>query len=206
MTNSVEPILHLTLLVPTQAMGRFTTLLQYGIITETEPGLSVGGFLCSLPGFTSQYIAERVETIFLNGLPVDYLTTQITGSWPVLAVSAAMPGLAGAIFRKNSFHTALRTIPRRKTGESDPGEKKSSVVLKLFNVVARERGPALFARGCLLRSSAVLKFIRQRPQLLSEVLQCTCDDKPVKRRDLQRLLQGDRVFLEILEEGDTTGK
>ncbi|MCB2181603.1 MAG: hypothetical protein KQH63_06240 [Desulfobulbaceae bacterium] len=203
MANRAEPIHHLTLLIPTQAMERFTTLLQGGIITEIEPAISVGDYLLSLPGFTSQYIADRVETIFLDGLPVDDLTTPITGSRPVLAISAAMPGLAGAIFRKNSFHTALRTMPLRETDESAPCEEKISVTLKLFNMVAVERGQDLFAHGCLLRSSGLLKFISKRPQLLSEVLQCDCDDKPVTSSDLQHVLQGDMVFLKILAAGDT---
>jgi hypothetical protein len=42
-------------------------------------------------------------------MPVDDLETVVDGSSPVIAISGAMPGLAGAIFRKNSFHAALRT-------------------------------------------------------------------------------------------------
>ena len=159
MANSAEYIPHLNLLIPAHAMERFTTLLQSGIIIEKKHAISVGEFLTSLPGFSQQYIADRVETIFLNGIPVDDLEKMITGNQPVLAISAAMPGLAGAIFRKNSFHSALRTHGNLSEKNQVEGNRKISVLLKLFNVVAREKGKGLLAKGCLIYSETVLKLI-----------------------------------------------
>jgi hypothetical protein len=106
----------LDILIPADTINQYTTLLQAGILEERSASTTVGGLLASLPGFTMQYIRERIETIFLNGLPIDNLETIINGPSPVaLAISAVMPGLAGAIFRKNSFHAALAQLcdPKR---------------------------------------------------------------------------------------------
>ena len=110
MTNKLGCIPQLDIRIPVVgSILPYTTLLQTGILVESKPQPTVRAFLGSLPGFTSQYMNERIETIFLNGLPVDDLETIINGSAPILAISAAMPGLAGAIFRKNGFHAPLRT-------------------------------------------------------------------------------------------------
>ena len=198
MANSAEYRPQLTLLIPTHAIERFTTLLQAGVIVEMDHPTSIGEFLLTLPGFSQQYIAERVETIFLDGLPVDDLSRIITGSHPVLAISAAMPGLAGAIFRKNSFHATLRTTDGESRENDLQEEGTVSVLLKLFNIVARERGGALLSNGCLISVDTLLKFIRYRPQLFSEVLHCSYDDKVSKISELQDRLQlTDIIFLRV---------
>ncbi|MFH1216070.1 MAG: hypothetical protein V1706_06190 [Pseudomonadota bacterium] len=203
MAERAAQIPRLMILSQPHAIDRFTTLLQAGIIIGINYPLAVGDFLASLPGFTPLYIAERVETIFLNGLPVDDLTTKITGSNPVLAISAAMPGLAGAIFRKNSFHAALRTTAARGDDDYLRNSKKIAVLLKLFNMVARERGGELLAKGCLLKTDTLRKFIAYRPQLLAEMVDCRYNDRTINTKELQNYLgQSDTVFLRIEENHD----
>lgn len=201
MDNTADQTPRLELLIPAHAMGRFTTLLQAGFFVESSHGTTVGEFLHSLPGFTMQYITDRIETIFLNGLPVDDLTTVINGTHhPVLAVSAAMPGLAGAIFRKNSFHAALRTKARSAAIDPLQNPEKVLIILKLFNMVASERGGELLHHGCLMKTASLLKFIHCRPQLLAEILHCRCAGTSISPVDLPTHLQGaDRVFLRIAE-------
>ncbi len=113
------PILRLTVMA--DALALFTTVLQSGIELKTRRGVSLAKFLNTFPGFTAEYLADTVQTIFLNGTAVDDLSLQLTGNNPVLALSAAMPGLAGAIFRRNSFHSALRT--ETKSLESRNGQQ-----------------------------------------------------------------------------------
>lgn len=207
MANSAEHRPQLTLLIPAHAIDRFTTLLQAGVIVKMDRPTSIGEFLLSLPGFNQQYIAERVETIFLDGLPVDDLSKIITGGHPVLAISAAMPGLAGAIFRKNSFHAALRTTDG-KNGENDLQEEGTvSVLLKLFNIVARERGGDILSNGCFISANTLLKFIRYRSQLFSVVLHCSYDGKISKISELQDRLQlTDIIFLRVFPDVDDIEK
>ncbi|SDP61801.1 hypothetical protein [Desulforhopalus singaporensis] len=154
-----EKELHLEVLQ--ERMPLFTTILQSGIEVKTKNNIATGHFLCNLEGFDSDYLAQAVETIFLNGMPVDSFDTPLCGDNPVLALSAAMPGLAGAIFRKNSFHSALRTDTGKKTASSRTDDT-ILVTLKLFNTIAKQRGETLLQRGVLIKGHKILKFFENR--------------------------------------------
>ncbi len=122
-----------------------SSLFQKGGAVPLTKACSIHEFLASLPGFTESYIAQRIQTIFHNGKAVDDIDSTILHDGDVLALSAAMPGLAGAIFRKGGRHAALR-------GRSDEVQEKiemdsGSVTLKLFNMIATERGPELLSAG-----------------------------------------------------------
>ncbi len=159
-----RPQLTTTLSVLPESYHLFTTLLQSGVEVKTSSSTPLTTFLCQLPGFSAQYITSTVETIFLNGNPVDDLSLPFTGKSPTLALSASMPGLAGAIFRKNSIHSALRA----QTGKTDCQTTESQdivVTLKLFNSIAKERGHDLLAQGVSIKSAKVLNFLERRSGL-----------------------------------------
>lgn len=205
MINKTYHIPRLELLIPAATTKKYTTLLQNGILVERNVPTPVGELLASLPGFTMQYIRERIETIFLNGLPVDDLETIITGPSPVLAISAVMPGLAGAIFRKNSFHAALRTSTSDSLADRSQSTEKIIIRLKFFNIIATEKGATILHNGCLMRSESVLKFINYRRNLFSHLLSLRYDDKPISLDDLGSLLLTSKtVFLRIQEDHVST--
>jgi hypothetical protein len=165
----------LTFLIAEQDLSFYTTLLQSGIEIKGMNGETLAAFLDRLPGFTPDYVAETVQTIFLDGTASDDLTVPLTGKNPVVALSAAMPGLAGAIFRRNSFHAALRTRTsrdNRATGEDGP----LLVTLKLFNSIAAERGPELLQTGVTVSSDRLLKFLAPRKMLSRKIKQISLAD------------------------------
>jgi hypothetical protein len=162
------PSAAVTLQVLPESLHLFTTLLQSGIEIKANTAIEMGEFLCQLPGFTPDYIHATVETIFLNGTPVDDLTLRFTGEAPVLALSAAMPGLAGAIFRKNSIHSALRTQTTTQESAGD-NTRAITVTLKLFNSIAKERGPFLLEAGITIKASKFLTFLHQRAGLCDHI-------------------------------------
>ena len=153
-----------TLSVQAHSNHLFTTLLQSGVEVKTSSTIEMGSFLCQLPGFTPEYISKTVETIFLDGTPVDALNQTFSGSNPTLALSASMPGLAGAIFRKNSIHSALRTATD-KTDQLQQDQQEISVTLKLFNSIAKERGGDLLSNGVSIKVAKLLNFLERRPEL-----------------------------------------
>ncbi|MGB3210581.1 MAG: hypothetical protein WBB19_07760 [Desulforhopalus sp.] len=155
---------NIRLTVSPQALPLFTTVLQSGIEVMVRQGETLGKFLSDFPGFTADYLANTVQTIFLNGTAVDDLTLPLTGSNPVLALSAAMPGLAGAIFRKNSFHSALRTETNAVRSASMQ-QHCCTVILKLFNSIARDRGQELLRAGVCIQSDSLGTFFIKRPHL-----------------------------------------
>jgi hypothetical protein len=179
------PSLRLT--VVSDALSLFTTVLQSGIEVKTSHGETLAKFLNNFPGFTAEYLADTVQTIFLNGTAVDDLSLPFTGRYPVLALSAAMPGLAGAIFRRNSFHSALRT--ETKKIQSGVAQQDSiSVTLKLFNSIARERGEEILKAGICLRAVLFANFLRKRPHILQHIVNISLGEKELTYVELLRVL------------------
>jgi hypothetical protein len=166
----------------------YTTLLQSGIEVKSHAGIGIGNFLCNLDGFTEEYLASSVETLFLNGTPVDDLEQPMGGSSPVLALSAAMPGLAGAIFRKNSFQSALRTTT--KPLNSDHQKKEEiTVTLKLFNSVAKDRGVELLQRGVTLKAAKVMAFLTKMPNRENHLQGASLNGQPLPVNEMMDFLK-----------------
>jgi hypothetical protein len=183
MTQEKPPIVEIR--VRADSIGRYTAIFQPGVTLITSGTVSIGVFLNSLPGFTVDYINSRVQTIFLNGSAVDDLETPLTGVQPVLAISAAMPGLAGAIFRRNSMHAALRSASVQDPVPSEHPET-FSVTLKLFNMIAAEKGPGLLARGVGFTGTQLSDFFTDHPALLTSTTRAFIDGRKLDREELRQ--------------------
>jgi hypothetical protein len=153
----------------------FSTLLQSGAQFTVQSGTKIGSFLSQLPGFTDGYITERIQTIFLNGTATDDLDSALSGASCVLAITTAMPGLAGAIFRKNSHHATLRTTTDQTP--IDTSIKETIVTLKLFSALAKERGPELLEEGVSIDASNLVSFLGYRPTLLDRITRCSINGR-----------------------------
>lgn len=184
-----------------ESLPLFTTVLQSGIEVKTPYGVPLGRFLSSFPGFTADYLADTVQTIFLNGTAVDDLTIPLAGDNPVLALSAAMPGLAGAIFRKNSFHAALRTDTKSLSAESAKHDYLM-VTLKLFNSIARERGEELLQQGVCIQTEIIAGFLAGRPNLLDDIIMIRLNETAIDKAGLLRLLAERSKVNLIIEKTD----
>ena len=176
--------------------SRCTSLPQTGVGIKTAATCSIGDFLAGLPGFSREYILNRVQTIFLNGTAIDDLDAPLPGTAPVLALSAAMPGLAGAIFRRNSVHAALRS---KAASEFFPAAQHPVLLvkLKLFNMIAEEKGEALLAAGVDFTGAGLRNFLLGNPALLNSITHILfsgevlgCDDliKKLKQTDVIHLI------------------
>jgi hypothetical protein len=74
-----------------------------------------------------------------------------------------MPGLAGATLRKGGFFSGLRS-QISFTGDREPVSKgKGRIVLKLFNRVAEELGPAFLEQGVWIKGQELGQFILTQP-------------------------------------------
>jgi hypothetical protein len=112
-----------------------------------------------VPGFTQEYIELAVQTVFINGVAADNLDLDLPAG-SIIALSAAMPGLAGAIFRRQGMHGSLRSRP---TVPGVPLAKECGfITLKLFNSIASDRVLDLLTHGVTIHGKAVHDFaIRQ---------------------------------------------
>ena len=198
METDQTSIADLKLLIAPGSLPFFTTLLQAGIEIEGGTEQSIGVFLARLPGFTAEYIATTVQTIFLNGVATDNLETPLHGNPPVLAISAAMPGLAGAIFRKNSFHAALRT--EHPLAAATTGSSRTKVTLKLFNVIARDCGSNLLRQGVTIASAHLRDFLISRASLLPHIRQTIFAGSPTDPADLLPRLADQQILHLIIDD------
>jgi hypothetical protein len=139
----------------------FFPVFQQGITVEAETGCSVKELLCGQLGIDPTYVEERISTIFLNGKPVDDCDTAVCGDGAVLALSAAMPGLVGAILRKGGFYTAMRSAITYRTQGADSVRANGRIRLKLFNSIMGEAGPLVLRRGIIIPRSKVMKLLSE---------------------------------------------
>ncbi len=190
------------LFVETGTIPRFTTLLQNGLYTTAPQGSSIGEFLVALPGFSKEYVDRSVQTIFLNGLPADSLHQQLFGKEAVLAISAAMPGLAGAIFRKCGQHASLRSKTAEDLTSTDIPLSPVCVHLKLFNVIARERGRQLLEHGCKVSANSFKKFLQYHPPLLLAIRKLVIDGTETNTTQLEKIPATETSIELTLREND----
>ena len=129
---------------------------------KVQVGCSVRTLLCMQFGVASEYVDEHINTIFLNGKPVDDVDSAIVKNGSVLALSAAMPGLVGTTLRKGGHLASLRsTITHQKEDENIPSQE-GDIVLKLFNLLVKELGPAFLEQGIMIKSTDIENLLKTR--------------------------------------------
>jgi hypothetical protein len=145
------------------SLAAFSALLQKGTLIKTLSGKSIRAVLCDQMGVTREYLDNRVNTIFLDGKPVDDVDSAIIKEGAVLALSAAMPGFVGAAFRKGGFYARMRgSITHvEESGSTTSGE--GFFLLKLYNFVAKELGPLFLESGIWLHRDEVKELFQGRP-------------------------------------------
>jgi len=162
----------LSLALPPELLPGFASLLQHGILFPLRHPIPLLAFLVSLPGFSADYIEKNVQTIFIDGVAADSLDRALAGGTTV-ALSAAMPGLAGAIFRRQGVHGSLRSQPVNQSthAQADAG----FLTLKLFNSIATDRIGDLLRQGILVSGKALANFARTRGHLFEALVSIRLD-------------------------------
>jgi hypothetical protein len=156
-----------------EGIPSFFPLLQKGFMVKARVGVSVQTFLGDHFGLSPEYLRDRVKTIFLDGKSVDDLDKTLILDGSRLALSAALPGLAGAVLRRGSPFAALRS--RVVEGEKDlPGKPEEGFVhLKLFNLLLPELGPLFLRKGILISRQDFQEFWESLPGDIRERLEET---------------------------------
>jgi hypothetical protein len=179
----------LTCTIPEEDLPRLATMLQAGFFVDAAIGDSIASLLQRLPGFSTDYIENQIQTVFYNGDAIDDLSQPLTGPTPTIALSAAMPGLAGAILRKNSPAAPLRKT-RSKAAAAASGGSIMTVLIKLFNTLAIDRGPALLRSGIRIKAADLAGFLSLRPSLLKKIRDIRLAGSPVPADVLAQRLAG----------------
>ena len=141
----------------------FSSLLGQGFTLNIRTGISVRDLLCRQIGVNGDYLDQRIQTIFLDGKVVDNVDTAVIRQGSSLALSAAMPGLAGAVLRRGGAYAAMRSQISHKNNTGDDSAENGTVMLKLFNLVAIELGPLFLKQGIWIDGKNLENFFKRVP-------------------------------------------
>ena len=153
----------LHLVIGPGGIGEFLQIFRTGVGVAVRVGCSLKELLCGQFQLDASYVDRRITTIFLDGRPVDAVGSARVLEGSTLALSAAMPGLAGAILRRGGALSPLRAnIPPGESGTGAP-ERDGVITVKLFNLLGAELAPGFLRRGVLLPAADPADFLRRRP-------------------------------------------
>ena len=196
-----DPMPHVVLELKAKLFSRFAGLFSKGVVVEGRTGCSLRDFVCERLGISEDYLEQRIQTIFLNGKAVDDYNSAIVNDGASLALSAAMPGLVGAVFRRGGFYAGLRNTVTHQADGSEVCALAGSVTVKLFNLTVKELGPLLLSNGVRVAGKDLQGVLEQ----FADDFQSGCrrsflDDQPIPFGELTgRLAHFDRVDLRITE-------
>lgn len=122
-------------------------VFQKGVWVAADTGCSLKSLLCEQWQLADDYVSRRISTLFLDGKPVDDLDAAVVADGAVLALSGAMPGLVGAVMRRDGALAILRSGITHHSEENTCRTQPGFVRVKLFNLLIKELGPLLLARG-----------------------------------------------------------
>ncbi len=178
-------------------VAKFFLLLQQGVEIRRRVGLNVDLFLRQEIGATTETI-DKIQSIILDGKPVDDIGSSLLQDGSTLALSAALPGLVGATLRRGGAYSSFRSaITYHETGKAITLEE-GWVCVKIFNLLMAELGPDLLRKGVLLRSSDLLGFIKVRTKDFRKGCSATFEGKSIDIGELEagtELALKDKVFL-----------
>ncbi len=145
-----------------KGMASFFMLFQRGVRVKARLGLSIREVLCRQLDVTDDYLDKRLNTIFLDGKPVDDTDSALITEGSVLALSASMPGFAGAALRKGGFYASMRNTITHSAGESSVTTGEGFFTIKLYNMTILELAPHFLAFGVWVASDALDEFFEGR--------------------------------------------
>jgi len=161
---SNRPMGSLRLTLDTPTIHSFSLLFQHGVMINAQVNCSIRTMLCDQLGLNPHYVEDRVKTIFLDGRPVDDIDSAVIRDGSTLALSAAMPGLVGAILRRGGHLAPLRSQIAHREEKKVASRREGIVVLKLFNLLIDELGPNLLKRGVIVRREDLKSLFESLPE------------------------------------------
>jgi hypothetical protein len=148
----------------------FLPLLQREFLLETQGGRSIKQLLCETYDIDEDYLKNRINTLFLDGKPVDDVEATTVNIGSTVALSAAMPGLVGATLRKGGRLANFRSnISYDGKSASIETNQVGRVGVKLFNMVVNEIGPFFLKQGILVKKEDVESFFNDRTDILLSI-------------------------------------
>ena len=182
--------------VPKERLSLFFQLLSFGGMHEIETGFNLKDVLCRQLGIDQAYLDTQIQTIFVDGKAMDAIDDEFVRDGTVIALSAAMPGLVGAVFRKGGILKSLRSQIIQKKSPLNQNIPEGTITLKLFNQVAADMGPVFLERGIRIQGDDFKWFFDRNVTRIVSI----CSDIEINGRKTKI----EENMFEGLTEGDIT--
>jgi len=190
----------------TDALAALTPLAMEGFGVRVAAGRTLRETLTQDLGLSPDYVERRVQTVFLDGSPVDDIDADHARPGGTLALAGALPGVAGIAMRRGSPVGVFREgVTHHDATEPPAMERSLPLTLKLFNIVAAECLALVLARGVDVRPGRLAELLASRPEALAQAT-FRLDGQPLSRaavlaalRDTQRFPNRDGSALLRLE-------
>jgi len=154
---------NLCLSVTADRIACFFPLLQKGVALEVSLGRPIRSLLRDELGLTEEYIDTSIQTVFLDGKPVDDIDGTVIRDGVTLALAPAMPGLMGAMLRRGGHLAPMRSGITHRGDVAPQGIGQGRIVMKLFGMALRELGPMLLERGIEVDAGDLAQIVRELP-------------------------------------------
>ena len=159
--------IHLTIEPDSDGLSFFLPLLNHGFDVCITVGVSIKEFLCGQIGLHPDYLENRVQTLFVDGKAVDDFSGSPIQGGSVMALSGAMPGLAGATLRRGGFYGRMRGEISHPDKPTSTACGEGHVRVKLFNLILKEAGPLFLKHGVLIRGEDFYHRLSSAPDRLN---------------------------------------
>ena len=198
-TSKNNTVTNINLTVKQDRISLFSSLLGQGFTLKVQTGISVRDLLCRQIGVSDDYLDQRIQTIFLDGKVVDNVDTSKIQQGSTLALSAALPGLAGATLRRGGAYAAMRSQISHKYNMADEPPQNGIVTLKFFNIVALELGPMFLKQGICVDGKKLENFFLRVSDFFWEgCLAAEIDGIPLDVREISLMeWKQKQVFLKL---------
>ncbi|MFP4477020.1 MAG: hypothetical protein ACLFOY_15780 [Desulfatibacillaceae bacterium] len=140
-------------------------LLQRGVRVRARVGVPVRVFLTRELGIDPGYVEDAIQTVFLDGSPVDDIDAATVPDGARLALAASMPGLVGISMRRNSPGSFIRSGISHRAAPAGDEEKEGLVLVCLYNLVQRDLARDFLERGFFLEASMLAEFFLRNPEV-----------------------------------------
>lgn len=201
----------LTVTARPEALLALTPILREGVGIGLRPGLSLRQTMVQDLGFCPECVEERVQTVFLDGSPVDDIDADSAVAGCTLALAGSLPGVAGIAMRRGSpvgvFREGIAHDITHNITHAPPHDEASRsatvellpVTLKLFNSVALECMAAVLEQGVSMRAGRLAELLEADPDALAQA-SFRLDGQALDRAGLLAALAGRTETLRVLAE------
>jgi hypothetical protein len=168
-------------------IGAFFPLLQKGFFIEITTA-NLNDLLCRTCGLHPAEVKDRIQTVFLNGKPVDDLKAVNVQDGDCLALSAAMPGLVGATMRSGGVLAGFRHSISHRPSATRSDAQGGRLSIKLFNLLIKEIGPHFLKHGILVEAEDLRTLLSSQSQIFEiGCREAEMNAQPIRLENLTRM-------------------